>query len=70
MYIRVRKLVYRLNYLTQFIVLDPDTGYFCNKFTNEHITSGDPTKNQDILEILHKVLTQHHDQIVDLNAIF
>jgi hypothetical protein len=60
-FIRVRKLVYKLNYLTQFIDLDPDTGYFCNKFTHQHITSGDPTKNQDVLEILHQVLLQHHE---------
>jgi hypothetical protein len=69
-YIRVRKLVYKLNYLTQFVDLDPDTGYFCNKFTNSHMTLGDPTKSYDVLEILNQVLVQHHDQIVDINAIF
>lgn len=32
-YIRVKKLMYKINYLMQFIELDPDTGYYIDKFT-------------------------------------
>jgi hypothetical protein len=32
-YIRVKKLIYKINYLTLFIELDPDTGFYINKFT-------------------------------------
>ena len=69
-YIRVKKLIYKINYLTQFIELDPDTGYYINKFTYSQMTYGNPQKNQNILEILNQVLAQHQDQIVDMNAIF
>jgi len=58
-YIRVKKLNYKINYLTQFIELDPDTGYYCNKFSQNQMTNGNPQKNQNILEILNQVLAQH-----------
>ena len=41
-YIRVKKLMFKINYLTQFIELDPDTGYYCNKFSQAQITNGHP----------------------------
>ena len=34
MYIRVKKLAYKLNYITQFIELDPETGYYIDKISN------------------------------------
>jgi hypothetical protein len=54
----------------QFIELDPDTGYYIDKFTKSQMTLGNPQKNLDIPEILNHVLAQHQDQIVDMNAIF
>jgi hypothetical protein len=44
-YIRVKKLMYKINYLTQFIELDPDTGYYIDKFTKNQMTLGNPQKN-------------------------
>ena len=62
--------MYKINYLKQFIELDPDTGYYVNKYSQSQMTLGDPQKNQNILEILNEVLGQHQQQIVDMNAIF
>ena len=69
-FIRVKKLAYKLNYLTQFIEMDPDTGFFVNKLTNSQMTFGDKNKKQNILEILKQIVAQHQEQIVDMNAIF
>ena len=44
-HIRVKKLIFKINYLTQFIELDPDTGYYINKFTYSQMTYGNPQKN-------------------------
>ena len=41
-YLRVKKLMYKVNYLTQFIELDADTGYYVNKYSQSQMTRGDP----------------------------
>lgn len=69
-FIRVKKLAYKFNYLTQFIEVDPDTGFFVNKLTNSQMTFGDKSKKSNILEILKQIVAQHQEQIVDMNAIF
>jgi len=43
-FIRVKKLAYKINYLTQFIELDQDTGFFVNKLTNNQMTFGNKSK--------------------------
>ena len=48
--------MFKINYLTQFIELDPDTGYYCDKLTQSQLTQGKPGSNQNILEILNSVL--------------
>lgn len=45
-YIRVKKLAYKLNYITQFIELDPETGYYNDKISNLKIFKNN-TKNSD-----------------------
>lgn len=48
-FIRVKKLVYKLSYLMKFVYLDQDTGLFCNKFTDGYLTHGLLNKNQNVL---------------------
>lgn len=33
-FIRIKKLTYKINYLTQFFEPDAETGFFVDKFTN------------------------------------
>ena len=69
-FIRIKKLTYKINYLTQFIELDPETGFFINKFTNNQLTLGSAHKTMSITEALNQLVAQHQDQLIDLNAIF
>jgi hypothetical protein len=48
-FIRVKKLAYKLSYLMKFVYLDQDTGLFCNKFTDGYLTHGLLNKNQNVL---------------------
>lgn len=67
---RVKKLAYNPSFLRKFLYVDAETGLFCNKFTDSQVTNGLLDKTQNIVDVFNQLLTQHHDQIVDLYALF
>ena len=69
-FLRVKKLIYKLNYLAQFIETDPSTGYHQDKYTGCQMTRGPPSQQSNILEVLNNILAEQQHSIVDLNALF
>jgi hypothetical protein len=66
----VKKLSYKINYLSQFFSLDPETGFFVDKFTNTQLTTGSSSSTKQFNETLSAIVSEHQEHLVDLNAIF
>mmetsp|Transcript_13543 Transcript_13543/g.21102 ORF Transcript_13543/g.21102 Transcript_13543/m.21102 type:complete len:332 (-) Transcript_13543:14288-15283(-) len=68
-FIRVKKLMFKIDYLTQFIEVDPDTGFYFDKLTQSSFFEL-PANSQNTLSILNRMLSSKQHQIIDMNAIF